>query len=360
MRVLQLLLAVIIVIGLAGVAGVAPAATPTPSPTPPTVFAVVIVERAPVLPAPDRVAEPISYLFERERVPVYGRTPDGVFLRVRIADEDGWIVSAQAELEGDVDDLAVIGVTPTPTTTVTAGDDTGDGAARPTRTPLPTSTRTGAGAVRPTRTPLPTGTPPPPASATPIITAEPSATPEAGDADDTPDTADALSDMNVLPGVPPPFEIELPDEWKALHIVVPMRAFDNRIYDVPLSIYFGPLPDDVTGYLYVFWGYPTVQLGVGGGANPWADGLHILRGTFVDPSCNLGIDQQETFYVGDRKATGTFYTAVGCKSTTDTAGWFAALRVGDGNYAFFTAVEPLDSLPDQTANLQAILDTVEF
>jgi hypothetical protein len=54
-------------------------AAPLASATSSEVRAVVAVERAMVFPLPDRNAEPLTYLYQRER-PVRGQTADSVFL----------------------------------------------------------------------------------------------------------------------------------------------------------------------------------------------------------------------------------------------------------------------------------------
>jgi hypothetical protein len=69
---------------------------------------------------------------------------------------------------------------------------------------------------------------------------------------------------------------------------------------------------------------------------------------------------QQTFNVGGQDGVGAFYQASECKDEQDTAGWFAALRVYNGSFAFYTAVEPWDTLSDQRQALQSILDSVEF
>ena len=64
--------------------------------------------------------------------------------------------------------------------------------------------------------------------------------------------------------------------------------------------------------------------------------------------------------MGDHEAVGAFYQADSCEGESDAAGWFAALRLGGGNFAFFTAAEPIAALPDVVDDLQAILDSVVF
>ncbi|MBN1201082.1 MAG: hypothetical protein JXJ20_04425 [Anaerolineae bacterium] len=322
------------------------------------VEAVIAVERAMVFPAPDHSADPLTYLYQRERVPVHGKSADGVFLLTTVDGTDGWILAAQVILSGDPGSVPVIDAaaqrgTPASATPMLAPSVTPTG----TPTAKPTSSE-------PTRTPLPSRTPLPtltPTVAGDLSDAEASLlVPDAGTTD-----PDAIpTSPSIRTGEPPPLTIDLPDGWEAVHMLMPFRTF-NAARDVPLTIYFGPLPDaaggtPVTGYIYLFWGFPNV-VSPTGEFSLWADGLQILRGSLVGESCNLGIDQeQQTFYVGGIKALGTFYTAVSCEDQVDTAGWFAALRVDNGNYAFYTAVEPLDTLPDQVMNLQAILDTVEF
>mgnify|MGYP001480211930 CR=1 FL=1 len=57
---------------------------------------------------------------------------------------------------------------------------------------------------------------------------------------------------------------------------------------------------------------------------------------------------------------GAFYQADACEDQTDTAGWFVTVRPADTSFAFYTAVEPLEAMPDHVAALQAILDSVRF
>ena len=93
----------------------------------------------------------------------------------------------------------------------------------------------------------------------------------------------------------------------------------------------------------------------------WADGLRFLRGVLLDSSCNVGTDLQRTFRVGGRDdAIGTFFTAVGCAGEADTTGWFAGLTEASSNYIFFTYVEPLEGIETARADLQAILDSIEW
>jgi hypothetical protein len=64
--------------------------------------------------------------------------------------------------------------------------------------------------------------------------------------------------------------------------------------------------------------------------------------------------------VGSQEGVGAFYQADKCQEEKDTSGWFVSMRVDNGSYAFYTAVEPWDALSDQRLFLQTILDSVVF
>ena len=298
------------------------------SPTPPaSVLATVAVERAYVFARPERTADVLTYVYQRERLPVLGQTADGRYLLVEVETLQGWVLAAQMDISGDLTSVPVWGGTSTP---------------QPTRTPGPRATAT--------VTPLPTHTPLP--TRTSSFTPDPTAL-AAG-------TSTPTNELPpVLPGKPPPLTIDLPAGWESLHLEVPFRSFDGVLRSVPLSVYYGPLEGQVQGYIYLYWGFPNV-VDFDGEYNLWADGVQLLRGSLVGDSCNVGLDEQRTFKVGGLEGVGTYYAAVACTDQKDTTGWFAVLRVYEGSYAFFTAVEPFDALVSQRAALQAILDSVRF
>jgi hypothetical protein len=317
---------VIVVVGLLALVGSVYAQPPTPTISP--VEAVIAVERAVVFPTPDRNAEPLTYLYERERAPVIGQSPDGVFLLVVVDDQQGWILRAQVDISGDTATVPVTGSLQPPTPTVTPFQ-------MPTATPV----------ILPTRTLLPTQTPAPEATLAPDVTA--------------PATPQAQAPV-MLPGVPPPLEITLPEGWETVHLVVPLRTFDNQMHDVPLTIYFGTLGGNVNAFIYLYWGFPNTVDWITGEYNLWADGVQILRGSLVGDTCNLGVYDQQTFMVGGLEGIGAYYQAADCQGENDTAGWFTTLRVYNGSFAFYVAVEPWDARTAQRDNLQAILDSVTF
>lgn len=293
--------------------------------------AVIAVERAVVFPVPDRSAEPLTYLFQRERVPVLGQSADGTFWLVTIEDRQGWILAAQADRVDGGGALPVVSAdTPAPTV-----------AATPSPVP-PSPTSTERPTPGPSRTPAPTRTPVPTSAVL-----------------DLPDASDTPAVPPIWPGTPPPLTLELPPGWQAAHILLPFRT-PVTVREVPMSLYEGTLPGGASGHLYLFWGFPNVTT-PSGEVNLWTDALQILRGSLVDQSCNLGIDlEQKTYRVGGHEAVGTLFSAVDCEGEPDTAGYFAALQVDGGNYAFFFAVEPPGAFADQFPALQAVLDSVRF
>ncbi len=345
---------------LAACAGDSNTPTPTVTPTTGVPVAVIAVERAMVFPAPDRDAEPFTSLYERERVAVEGESSDGSFLRVTVEGQTGWILRAQVEIEGDlalVADAATAEVTAEVAVVSTATLTEAPTLAAPTAiltdaateipitfaatadletaevdsivtvggaTPVPTL-------AGPTRTPLPTRTP---------------------GGQGTP------TELPVKPGTPPPLDITLPDGWQAADMLVPFSSY-GEARDLPLTIYAGPLDDDVRGIIYLFWDFPNV-VSPSGELNLWADGVQLLRGSLIGDACNLGVYEQQSFTVGGQSGVGAFYQADECQEQANTAGWFATLKVGGTSFAFFVAVEPLEAMPDQVAALQAILDSVEF
>ena len=305
----------------------------------PQVQAVIAVERAPVFPTPNRSAEPFTYLYERERVPVMGQHIEGTFLLVTVDGTPGWVLLVQVEIEGDLGQIPVVGdELPTPTATFTPFQ----------LTPVPSDTAVPAGPTstpQPTRTALPTRTPLPDL---------PAISP-----DDLTDTPTPVPTMVILPGEPPPLEITLPTSWDQIDLLVPFESFDGVVQEVPLTIYFGPLPDGSSGLIYLYWGFRSNYDSKTNKYNLWADGVQILHGSFVG-DCQVGVYDQETFAIGELEGTGAFYAASQCEGENDTAGWFAALRVYDGGFAFFVAVEPFDALSENRLFLQNILDSVEF
>ena len=74
----------------------------------------------------------------------------------------------------------------------------------------------------------------------------------------------------------------------------------------------------------------------------------------------MGVYDQQTVMVGGLEGIGAFYQAADCEGENDTSGWFTTVRVYNGTFAFFVAVEPWDARTAQRETLQAILDSVIF
>ena len=219
--------------------------------------------------------------------------------------------------------------------------------------PAPTATPTPAPTATPTLTPTPSPTPAPTETPAPTRTPLPSVTPTELGAQPTP-----AGTLQVEEGVPPPYDITLPDGWQVGYGILPVRD-GITTNGVPVAIYTGPIPADtsITGWVVVLWGFPSIS------PRPepdlWADGLRFLRGALLDVSCVVGTDVSRTFRVGGHDdAVGTFFTAEGCRGEPDTAGWFAGISEQGGHYMFFTYAEPLAGIDVARADLQAILDSI--
>jgi hypothetical protein len=141
-------------------------------------------------------------------------------------------------------------------------------------------------------------------------------------------------------------------------MLVPFSSY-GEARELPLTIYAGPLAEDVRGIIYLFWDFPNV-VSASGELNLWADGVQLLRGSLIGDACNLGVYDQKTLTVGGQSGVGAFYQADECEGQANAAGWFVTVRVGSTSFAFFVAVEPLEAMPDQVMAMQAILDTVRF
>jgi len=162
---------------------------------------------------------------------------------------------------------------------------------------------------------------------------------------------------------PPPLTIDLPAGWGEEHIVLPVNS-GIGIYNVALSVYQGPLPEGMSGIIWIVWGFPDlVDISVPEEEFPmWAEGLQYLT-TLIHHACSQLVpysDSRQDFTIGDQTAVGAYYAATECGEQTDMAGWFAALKVYNGNYAFYTGVEPVERTQDGLPYLQEILDSVEF
>jgi hypothetical protein len=166
--------------------------------------------------------------------------------------------------------------------------------------------------------------------------------------------------------VPPPFTIALPPGW--------LSGFDTLVFgdidairNVPFALYQGPVTGG-TGTIVVLWGFPNLIVGAadavitGAPVSPdlYADGSRLLRLAVVEEGCNIGTDLRRTYPIGTLEAAGTQWAAVDCPELPDTRGWFAGVQQYGLNFIFYAYAEPIEAMEAADAELQAILDSVEF
>ena len=220
-------------------------------------------------------------------------------------------------------------------------------------------------AAAPTATVTPT--PVPSSTATPLPTETPTATATAA-----PDiTEEATLPVTFVPltaaGEAPPFDITLPDGWQYGYNILAIPDVDAELRPVQLTIYRGPVAGG-TGTIVVLWGFPNIiassPLILPGTPTPapdlWSDGLRLFRTAIVDRGCNAGTDLQRSYTVGGRTGAGTKFAIVDCPESPDTRGWFVGVQEDGLNFVFYVYAEPIDAMDTAEADLQAILDSIEF
>jgi len=180
----------------------------------------------------------------------------------------------------------------------------------------------------------------------------------------------------LQPGGPPPLDIKLPPNWKFGYQLVPIR--DQFVQAaMSMAVYQGPVTGG-QGTIIILWGFPSLappptlsgaQLLTNAPGTPapdlqaqaiWADGLRLLQGTVLDLTCNVGHFGQRTLMIGGQQAIGEYFAASQCQGEPDTAGWFAGLRQGGGNFLFYAYIDPVQAYNQGRPEVQQILDTVVF
>lgn len=211
-------------------------------------------------------------------------------------------------------------------------------------------------------TPVPTSTATLQVSPESIVTATPGPSPTA-----------VVIDPFLNISIPPPIEIELPEEWLFGYFAHVYEELDGTIATIPYAIYQGPvlgmlnngIETEAQGTIVILWGYDTVvneftvnQTGI----NPMLDGQRMLRLVMFDNRCVIGMAPQKQYNLGEQLAVGTQFSVVDCPNDEpDTRGWFASTNVDTVNfsvYAFADPIQPVNS-PFEF-ELQSILDTIEF
>ncbi len=216
----------------------------------------------------------------------------------------------------------------------------------------------------------PTDAPTPTAIPTDVPTLEPSSFPTLQPSiTPMPAATDTPFQINPLIGeiVPPPLEIDLPDDWEFGYDTVIINDIGD-LRPIPFALYTGPVTDG-RGFIVLLWGFPSVTSGIPidegyGVPNITLDGTRLLRFIIVEAACTIGTDVERdyNFEVGGLPASGTQFSAVNCpENLPDTRGWLAGLQVEEMNFLFYMYTDPIQAMdgsaPDE---LQAILDSVEF
>lgn len=324
----------------------------TPSPSPERTVAAgyaigrVSVPRASVLANFSRESTPLGFLLEGEEVTIGAlTTPDGTgtsFYGIEYGDQIGWVIVSQLTIvAGDVAQLQPIFLATSPATVNTPSVFVAPTLSPTSRTPTPFPPSVFTVAPTLTYTPIPLS---------PTATLEAGAFPAA----ESPTPAPVV-DVEVID--PPPLNMSLPEGWESQHIFFGGGPAGIKI---ALSIYQGPLPDGLSGTLWLVWGFPNLAPPTGE-LDMWSDGVFYLR-NLLFIHCNIGVDlnNRQLFPVGQYEGTGTYYSAVDCGDAADIAGWFAALQVSGGNYAFYIGIEPVERVTQGLPYMQDIMDSISF
>jgi hypothetical protein len=175
--------------------------------------------------------------------------------------------------------------------------------------------------------------------------------------------------------LPTPIDISLPDDWAvSINDTMIVRDID-ALRTIPFTLYKGPVASG-TGYIAMFWGFPSLvagnplaaqTTGAPPQANPYTDGLRLLRLAVVEPGCNVGTDTPRSYTLADGiTGTGTGWSAVDCPELPDTRGWFIATRQHNLNFLFYAYLDPIDpqgvSPAEEAARqqLQDVLASIRF
>lgn len=257
-----------------------------------------------------------------------------------------------------------------------------------TLTPPPTATDAPRPTITSTRTPLPTLTPdsgkapsiPASASPSPTIGAAISAASTVSAAPSATSALLVVASPNIdatlhatfvptVSAVPPPLTLKLPDGWKSTYtVILPRDQLSEQLMNV--AAYAGPVADKGTGFIFIFWNFPSITP-LNPGATPLSaeelsrqmilsDGFRLLRGTVVDISCQVGV-YADVFKLGGTPVTGQRFQTVGCQDgTPDNAGWYVGAFPNNRELLIYAYVEPVSAYNSGRADLQHILDTVQF
>lgn len=166
--------------------------------------------------------------------------------------------------------------------------------------------------------------------------------------------------------VPPPIEIELPDNWLLGYDTILSPDIDNTVVPYRLAIYQNAT-DDTQSTIVLIWGFGNIvafdpATGDSNVPNLFLDGVRLLSPLVIEAECNRGMGPERQFSVGGLESTGATFTAIDCPTPSpDVAGWFTGIQVDNLNFMFYALVEPATELNENTTEvLQSVLDSVEF
>jgi hypothetical protein len=323
-----------------------PSVTPAGDGEPP--LAQVKVERATVLDAPSRAGDAILSLFNGEEVAALRVTePDplgDVYYEVMLGTQTGWVLSSQVDISGDAQLIEVVSLADLENSTAVA--------VQPTLTPAEDSTEpTDAVTQAVSSTPTLTVTPGP----SPTITPHP----DGAIFPQPPATSTPALEPVVLQGEPPPLNIMIPENWDEEHAFVPVGS-QFAEGNLAISVYEGPISAELTGTIWIVWGFPAVTKDpFGEQLDMWSSAIQILRGVMFR-GCNIGLDDQTEYTIGESTGVGSIFSAVSCEEGEDIAGYFAGVEEQGGTYAFIMGVKPVDRVSEGMPFLRDIISTVRF
>lgn len=175
-----------------------------------------------------------------------------------------------------------------------------------------------------------------------------------------------------------PIRLTLPENWLMANAAIQMPDGGTTLGLLPFSIYRGPVTGG-TGYITVVWGFRNITTAQplqesGAQINLRADGIRLLNLAVLDPGCNIGIDVDREFKIGEGFGAGAYFAAQDCPALPDgtpglpdTKGWFVVTQQSDAisgidlNFAFYLYTDPATAMDGAAlSELQAIMDSVVF
>jgi hypothetical protein len=176
----------------------------------------------------------------------------------------------------------------------------------------------------------------------------------------------------LQPGVPPPLTIKLPEGWRTTYTLVPFNDLTGTSSTLNLAAYAGSVSGGSgLGFIYILWNFPSVMpvnpralptsIADAQTATTLSDGYRLLRGTILDSTCLVNVYGQNYFGIGERKTIGQIFQTTACQDgRPDLVGWYTGVWEGNRHYLVFAWVEPPVAFNNGQADLQKILNTIQF